>query len=232
MKHMIAHELLPLADAAASLVELSVSFSERQTNVVIEALGGLPFVEYSHYPEGDFFDPVSGVQFYFHAHPPERKDYTDFGHFHLFMHLESNDVEKQSATMSASETYVDGSEICHIAGISVDKAGIPIGLFTTNKWVTGGAWLPAEDVCLLLDSFCASEPVPENDLFKWVLSVARLFRNEIGALIRERDKAIILLQKQRPAEEILDDRELEVTSWQKIDIENRLTELRSAMGLL
>ncbi|MEE8172364.1 MAG: hypothetical protein V3T62_05480, partial [Alphaproteobacteria bacterium] len=36
--------------------------------------------------------------------------------------------------------------LSHIIGISMDAKGMPIRLFTTNRWVTGEAWYKARDV--------------------------------------------------------------------------------------
>ena len=46
-----------------------------------------------------------------------------------------------------------GDKISHLVAISMDKWGLPIGLFTTNRWVTAENWYEAADVVAMLDCF-------------------------------------------------------------------------------
>ena len=44
-------------------------------------------------------------------------------------------------------------KISHLIGISMNRAGYPIRLFTTNRWITADNWYTADDVIKMLDRF-------------------------------------------------------------------------------
>jgi hypothetical protein len=56
----------------------------------------------------------------------------EHGHFHLFAQLGKDDRQIPRYT--------------HLLGIAVDARGLPLRLFTTNRWVTDETWLPAPSV--------------------------------------------------------------------------------------
>lgn len=207
-----------IASAAADIVDVTRSLAESNSNIVLAVLNDEPFIEYEHYPPGDVLDPTTGSQFYFHAHPPTREGYNDFGHFHLFLR-----------PSFSSDTA--GEAICHLIGISVDQRGLPVGLFTTNRWVTDESWYPAEDTIAMLDRFSVTVADPSEALSRWISAMPVLFKADIETLVRQRDIAIAQWRTRYPDIDIFEDRRLEVTSWKSIDLEVRLAEIRSALGL-
>ena len=58
-----------------------------------------------------------------------------------------------------------------------------------------------------------------------------LFKADIETLVRQRDIAIAQWRTRYPDIDIFEDRRLEVTSWKSIDLEVRLAEIRSGLGL-
>lgn len=211
------------ANAAADIVEAMQSFAADSSNIVLDVLHGAPFVEFEHYPPGDIRDPASGSQYYFHAHPPERLSYSDFGHFHLFLRPKETGGE-----VAARRSRPDKS-ICHLAGISVDERGYPVGLFTTNRWVTDEAFYPADVVIGMLQNFKVEGPVPSFQVNRWVTAMPVLFKADLISLIGERDAKIEAWRRAHPDSDVFEDRQLEITSWKKIDIEARLAEIRAAL---
>lgn len=222
---MTTEKLERAADAAADIVAAMQSFAEAGSNIVLEVLQGSPFVELEHYPAGDICDPENGSQYYFHAHPPARPSYSDFGHFHLFLR-----PEKTGGVEGFSRSR-DDKTICHLAGVSVDQRGFPVGLFTTNRWVTDEAFYTAEDTIAMLDRFRIEGPVPAPAVNLWVSAIPVVYRTDIEALIRERDVVIEAWRKEHPERDVFEDRRLEVVTWKKIDLEARLAELREALDL-
>lgn len=222
---MNTESLEQVANAAADIVAAMQSFAAAGSNIVFEVLQGAPFVELEHYPPGDICDPENGSQYYFHAHPPARPSYSDFGHFHLFLR-----PEKTGGVGGLSRSR-DDKTICHLAGISVDRRGFPVGLFTTNRWVTDEAFYTAEDTIAMLDRFQIEGPVPAPEVNLWVSAVPVVYRADIEALIRERDVAIEAWRREHPERDVFEDRRLEILSWKKINLEDRLAEIREALDL-
>lgn len=220
-----SREIEYAASAAADIVDVVQSLAESNSNIILAVLCGKPFVEYEHYPSGDILDPTTGGQVYFHAHPATREGYNDFGHFHLFLRPSmSSDTADQDVSASSDA-------ICHLVGISVDQRGFPVGLFTTNRWVTDESWYPAAETIDMLGHFSVSTPDPSEAVSRWISSMPILFRSDIEALIHQRDRAVALWKLRHPNEDVFEDRRLEVTSWKRVDLEDRLAEIRSALGL-
>ena len=91
------------------------------------------------------FDEKSYAQYYYHSH----RNNGEHGHFHLFLRRGGMPpqvaplfYDQRNCTLNDIDTYA------HIIAISMDHEGQPIGLFTTNKWVTGEDWYS----CLLYTS--------------------------------------------------------------------------------
>ena len=103
-------------------------------------------------------------------------------------------------------------DICHLIGISMDKYGKPVSLFTTNRWVTGETWYAAADVIQLIDYFNIDHSFPSWPVNLWLSSMVRVYRDEIMALIHERDQNITAWQTAYPEKNPYEDRLLEVTS--------------------
>ncbi|MEX1315721.1 MAG: hypothetical protein AB1Z22_01185 [Synechococcaceae cyanobacterium] len=74
-----------------------------------------------HYPGDDWRDPLSGGQACYHCHRPGE----EHGHLHLFMPGQP------------------GAELTHLLGIGLDPRGLPLSLFTVNRWVANDTWQPA-----------------------------------------------------------------------------------------
>src|SRR3546814_1439651 len=68
--------------------------------------------------------------------------------------------------------------LAHIVGVAMDNYGLPIRLFTVNRWVTDEAWYAARAVITMLDHFeiRSRRTVPEVN--GWIAGQLRLFRSE------------------------------------------------------
>lgn len=231
-----------MAGAASEIRECERVLGKSGDNVVGEALrGGGVFYEWHHYPEGDVYDPETHAQFFYHAHAPSQRVADEHGHFHTFMRprgmlagtqplmlpeLAIADVpaapaDPLLAPVAQPNQGGNNDKLSHLVAIAMNPAGAPVRLFTTNRWVTGETWYAADDMIRMLDRFELQTDLPSPVLNRWLVALVRLFRPEIGVLLRQRDKAVQDWRWRRRSNGF-DDPRLEITSSFSIDLEARL----------
>ena len=245
------------ARAAATIREVRRILSERGSSIAAEVLAGAAAPEaWRRYPEGEVYDPASHAQYFFHSHPAARlpaprggrrrpaaapAPRAEFGHFHLFLRAEG--MPRGLGPMLLPETVIANiatppqaaplrrgrsDRVAHLVAVAVDAAGEPIRLFTTNRWVTGETWYRGEDVVRMLDRFALSAASGPALLNRWLGALVRLYRDEIAALLDERDAAIGEWRwRWRPDRygSVFEDQRLEITSYRDIDLAARLAEV-------
>lgn len=169
---------------------------------------GRPVVEFEHYPPDDVVDSRNGSQFYYHAH---RDGDQEHGHLHLFWH----------ATASGKRRYLRPGQPrwvrtapTHLVAISLDARGLPVGLFTVNRWVTDGHWFDAATTLSLVDRFALDGVEGHAASCRWLTDFVRLYRPVIEAILIKRDAR---LGGRASLEDALADHRLEVLSLQPID---------------
>lgn len=224
-------ELERLGDAAVEIVESIATLESRGSNLVAEVLDGRDFIEYEHYPPADVYDPQSHAQYYFHAHPLERGPWNDYGHFHTFLRPRGMPDGVQPATGQELPQPGSNDALSHLIGISMNRAGRPTRLFTTNRWVTNETWYAADDAIAMLDNFVIDLAGPLQPLNRWLSAMLVLYRDDIVALIRERDAAVASWRAAHMCEDVFESRNLEVTSARSLNLEQRLAELRIRLGV-
>jgi len=146
-----------------------------------------------HYPEDDWRDRLSGGQAYYHCHRPGE----EHGHLHLFMPAEP------------------GAELTHLVAIGLDPRGLPLSLFTVNRWVANDAWLPAQASYSLVQRFSLAASEAGSHTSGWLEQFLRFYAPSIQSLLLERDRA--LEDREGSLEQALDDRDLEIPSQMAID---------------
>ncbi|MBI3937768.1 MAG: hypothetical protein HY323_12390 [Betaproteobacteria bacterium] len=214
--------------AGEQVIECHRVLAKAGLNVVGEVLRGRgTFVEFDHYPEDDVYDSDTHSQYYYHAH---RGPVAEHGHFHTFL---------RAAGMPAGATPVayDGSEprplgdaaISHLAAISMDAYGRPIGLFAVNRWVTGETWYPAGDVIRMLHRFRIDHAYPSWAVNIWIGAMLRLFRPQVESLLRHRDAVVAAWSEARPGADVFEDRELEITGHLSISVEKQIAGVKRAL---
>ena len=135
-----------------------------------------PFYLLNHYPRGDVFDPDSHAQWYYHAHDKNERP-GEHGHFHTFMRGGGIPLEVEPAQLRDFEPQTDRHDlICHLIAVSMDRSGWPIGLFTTNRWVTGETWYAGRDVGAMLERFDVKMDKPSWSVNRWLTGLLCLFR--------------------------------------------------------
>jgi hypothetical protein len=112
----------------------------------------------------------------------------------------------------------------------MDAYGFPIGLFATNRWVTGETWYPCSDVIGMLDRFAIDHAFPSWPVNRWISAMVVLFRPHIEHLLRHRDRVIDAWQRGRPADDVFENRALEMTGYLPISVDEWLAELSAAEG--
>ena len=215
-----------MAEAGRQIRECYRVLRKTGQNVVGEVLRGHgTFYEYDHYPPGDVFDPDTHCQYYYHSHREG-----EHGHFHTF--LRSAGMAKTKRPVKQShQGYMDerDDKLSHLVAIAMDNAGYPIGLFTTNRWVTAENWYAGDDVIAMLDDFVMDLVPPSWPVNIWITAMVRLFAPQIDDLIRERDRIVADWRDSRPGD-VFEDRDLEVTSEIAISVDDQIAAVERALG--
>lgn len=232
---MAAAELRAMVEAGEEAVEIERLLAKTGDNVVGELIKGEEtFYEWNHYPDGDVYDPETGSQFFYHAHPAELR-VGEHGHFHTFLRPAGMPDGIQPAPLSDLDMPAEPNDaLSHLIGISMDAWGKAICLFTTNRWVTGEVWYEAPDVIAMLERFGIGHTQPSWPVNRWLTAMLRLFRPQIAALIEARDEAIAAWQEAHAGGDealpnVFEDRSLEITSFRHISVDDQLRRARDAL---
>jgi len=120
--------------------------------------------------------------------------------------------------------------ICHLIAISMDAQGIPIRLFTTNRWVTGENWYAARDVARMVDRFHIGHAQPSWPVNRWVSAMLRLFRPQIGELLVERDAVVAKWRSENSPADIFENRDLDLPSTIDISADEQISALETVLA--
>jgi hypothetical protein len=215
--------LAAMLAAGREVLEWRRILAKTGDNVVGEVLKHEgPFYILDHYPKGDVFDPESHSQWYYHAH--DKKDRPgEHGHFHSFLRGGGMPAGIEPASLSDFEPKADRHDlISHLIAIAMDGSGWPLGLFTTNRWVTAETWYAAHDVAAMLDRFDVQMNKPSWPVNRWLTNMLRLFRPQIEGLLQQRDERIRAWRRAHPDVNVYEDRKLEVTSQLPVSVEGQV----------
>lgn len=219
-----------MLDAGREALEWRRILTKTSDNIVGDVLKHEgPFYILDHYPKGDVYDPESHAQWYYHAHDKSERP-GEHGHFHTFMRGRGMDEGINPVPLPDYQEKSDPHDlICHLIAVSMDKSGWPVGLFTTNRWVTGETWYAAHDVCSMLDGFNMEMAKPSWPVNRWLTAMLRLFQPQIIDLLAKRDERIHAWKMQHPNINVYEDRKLEVTSQLPIDVDHQVQLLEGAL---
>ena len=221
-------ELRAMLGAGEDILECYRVLRKAGLNIVGEVLRGQgDFVELNHYPEDDVFDRETHSQYYYHAH---RGMAGEHGHFHTFVRPPGMPAGMLPITYTGSEPWPLGSDaLSHLIGISMDGYGYPIGLFTTNRWVTDEAWYSAADATRLLERFRVDHAAPSWPVNRWISAMFILFHPQMAALLKQRDAAVADWVTRHPGTDVFEDRELDIMSQASISVEDRIAQVRAML---
>ena len=190
---------------------------------------GQTFYELEHYPSDDVYDTDSHAQYYYHAH---RSEAGEHGHFHTFLRPRGMPANVAPIEYPATDPWPQGDEaLSHLIAIAMDAYGYPTGLFTVNRWVTAEAWYPADQVIRMLDHFVIDHAFPSWPVNRWISAMFILYRPHMEALLLHRDRIVWDWAKRHPGQDVFEDRTLDLTSYQPIQVEAMLAELDRLIAL-
>ena len=216
-----------MAEAGDEVLECQRVLAKGGSNVVAEVLPREgTFYQFDHCPPGDIYDHESHAQYYYHAHRPG-----EHGHFHTF--LREKGIPKDCRPVAQSDAdYMKqrNDTYCHLGAISMDTRGFPIGLFTTNRWVTAENWYAAEDVCAMLDRFEIDHAQPSWPVNRWIGAMFRLFRPQIVDLLHRRDAVVADWQEKHSDGDVFEDRDLALPSRIEISVDQQISDVRTALS--
>lgn len=188
------------------------------------------FVADRHYPKGDRINFSSGGQYFYHCHR-EDTDTEEHGHIHCFIRQSGWPKSWRLADIPERNKYKD-NPMTHIIAIGISRIGMPIRLFTVNRWVSKESWFEAEKMPRLAKRFDLSQventrpktgdqhPIWQQ-VDRWVEGVVHLFRPQLGWLYQQRDAAMLHYRQQGQENPYLDPAIEELSSL-PIDMQTQL----------
>ncbi len=226
-----AEQIEAMRESGEMILECQRVLRNTEQNIVGELLRFTDeFLEWNHLPEKDVHDKNSHGQYYYHTHTKGYNDNTahddEHGHFHIFLRAKGMPDNIRPLKVPDLDPNKSVSDmLSHIIGIGMDSYGVPIKIFTVNRWVTGETWYKAADVIRMLDIFEIDHAYPSWPVNLWVTNMLRLFRPQIEQLLLERDEAVKGWIASHPDENVYEDRKLELTSWCPVNIAEQISAL-------
>lgn len=229
LQQLSREQLMQMHEAGCRIRDSYRLLKKGGLNIVGECLRGYgTFYEMNHYPEGDVYDGETHSQYYYHNH---RGILGEHGHFHTFLRASGMQPEMQPVAYNGEVEWPRGANaLSHLIAISMDVHGFPIGLFATNRWVTGEAWYAADDVINMLDRFTIDHAKPNLSVNIWISSMFVLFRPQIVALIKQRDIVVDDWRQSHPGVDVFEDRELEVTGELFVSVDEQVKQIEQALA--
>lgn len=179
--------------AASRALDHWLKITENHGSLIQVFTGGGAIQAQIHYPEKDLVDPRSGTQCYYHCH----RGNAEHGHLHLFRRPTADEP------------------LSHLIAISLDSRGLPVALFTVNRWVCADQWLPAADSLKLLRGVSLHRSGCDRDLSHWLIHFLRFYHPIVQQLLLQRDQR--LHAAGGSLDQRLEDRDLEILSFRSID---------------
>ena len=193
---------------AEVVLGVALQYAQRGSNLARAAMAGATrCVALEHYPRHDVVDRRNGSRFFYHAHASRRRPDDEHGHFHVFC---------------------DGctpGDYFHLVGISLNAQGLPIRLFTTNRWVTGERWRSAAEIESALHGFRLQTTGRMAPVARWIAAMLRLYAPQIMQLVRRRDLTMQRKSQHGGWELLCEDRRLDVVSQRRITLQKRIQQL-------
>ena len=218
-----------MRSAGETIQDCYRALKKAEQNIVGQCLAHQgKFYEMDHYPSGDVYDREHHAQYYYHAH---RKESGEHGHFHTFIRAKGMPDGMAPVPYKGKAKRPMGNDaLAHFVAISMNGPGFPIGLFTTNRWVTDETFYTAEDSIAMLDRFCIDHTYPCLAVNRWISAMIDLFRPQIKELLMVRDRTIKNWGAKHPGIDVFEDRDLEITSIMNIDVDRQIAAIDAALG--
>lgn len=169
------------------------------------------FSLWDHYPADKISDRARRYQYYYHSHRSSPKEH---GHFHLFSTLQADGTMPPPGTPGEQASS-------HLLAIGISPQGMPNGIFSTNRWVTGGYWLPADEILTRLDGFTVDNTRHWVQVTRWLTGFVQLFWPQIEALLLARDRQAEAWRGERDWQVFWEDQSIEVLNFIPVDFDRQ-----------
>lgn len=178
-------------------------------------------IQMSHYPKGDRIDRTTGAQYFYHCHR-ENYESHEHGHFHCFLRYKQIPKDIKPAPLDDWNIYFD-NPMTHLVAIAMNQFGLPIRLFSVNRWVTSEVWYEAKHLPRFIKRYkmtLQDDPYWQV-LDKWVEGMLHLFAPQIAWLQQAGDRKI-LQHKESGVENPFLDFDLEELAEIEIDLKKQV----------
>lgn len=199
--------------AVEAFVEATVAIAAAGTPLmrrIVPDDGG--YRVWDHYPEDDAVDPEHGARWFYHAHAPKPGWPDEHGHFHLF--LDRGHFDPDRCLAAPVEPGPDAPELVHLVSLSIDRQGLPVRLFTVNRWATDEWLYSASDILDRIDRFDLSDATGDPLVARWLTAAVRAYAPEVAWVVRARDRAFAA-----KSPEFFEDRSAEMLSRIEISLD-------------
>lgn len=207
-RHATDAEVAGAARAARDSVAAFSDATSTSGSLIQSWIRGREVLEYEHYPPNDVVDRARGSQFYYHAH---RDGDLEHGHVHLFWHATAGGRRRR---LRAGRTAWTRTAPTHLLAISLDARGLPVALFTVNRWVTDGHWFDAATTMSFVERFALRDEAEHGHSCRWITDFVRFYRPRIRVLLERRDRR---LADRGNLDQALADHRLELLSVHRLD---------------
>ena len=197
-----------------------------QGSLVQSFVRGAPVRALEHYPNGDVVDLRHGSQCFYHCH---REGAVEHGHLHLFWHATAGGLRRYLAREPRHWARTDPT---HLLAIGLDARGLPVSMFTVNRWVTGGHWFDAPRVLGMLQRFRLHEVPGHETAGAWLAAFVQLYLPVAQRLLEQRDAHLAALSRTRSRDAVLSDQRVEVTSHTRLNWARDLERIERACAAL
>lgn len=214
--------LAAMRRAARDLFEVLEAFVRAGRHPVRDLLATAPD-EFGHYPAGDAPDRVNQTWWYYHAH---ERDWTEHGHFHCFLYTELMRAGARPLALPPHPDHEKGGLI-HLAALCFDASGVPMRLFTLNRWASDEWLYPATEVIPLIDRHTCGSETPFAWTGRLLSATLRLLHPQLAWALRERDR-VLETHRTIDAEGFAEDRSIEVTAEVAFNLDHHLAALDRA----
>ncbi len=143
-----------------------------------------------HYPKGDRIDYDTGAQYFYHCHR-ENFETEEHGHFHCFLRYKHIPKHIRPKPLPVWDKNIY-NPMTHIVAIAMNRHGLPIRLFSVNRWISYEVWYDAQHTLSFIKQFKMTKQ--DNSywqiLDRWVSGMLHLFSPQIQWINNARDLRI------------------------------------------
>lgn len=201
-------EVIRISNAAHKSVSAFAAATSSSGSLLQSWIGGREVNKFDHYPPDDIVDFRKGCQYYYHSH---RDGTREHGHLHLFRHASASGRRRY---FRPGQARWQRTAPTHLFAVSLDARGLPLGLFTVNRWVTDGHWFDAATTVACVEQFAMGNIPGHEHTCRWLTGFVQMYRPLVSHLLYRRDAR---LARHTDLARTLDDHRLEVLSTSVID---------------